>query len=185
MYHNITINLTQSILISSYPKATIMTEEGQTATKKTVTTTATAVPVGSADDGEVTVPRCLVICVVALDAIALLFWIFTFWVPFLGFIGLLCAIAASILACIIPCQTADKEFGRSINTLMYVHIAFGVCYIASIALAAAALSEAVSDGIVTTPMGIAALVFTFFNLVFLLTGLVLASILLCKINAKR
>ena len=163
-----------------------MTEEGQTATKKTVTTTTTAVPVGSADDGEeVTVPRCLVICVVALDAIALLFWIFTFFVPFLGFIGLLCAIAASILACVIPCQTADKEFGRSINTLMYVHIAFGACYIASIALAAAALSEAVSDGIVTTPMGIAALVFTFFNLVFLLTGLVLASILLCKINAKR
>ena len=157
-----------------------MTEEGQTATKKTVTTTTTAVPVGSADDGEeVTVPRCLVICVVALDAIALLFWIFTFFVPFLGFIGLLCAIAASILACVIPCQTADKEFGRSINALMYVHIAFGACYIASIALAAAALTT-VSDG-----MGIAALVFTFFNLALLLTGLVLASILLCKINAKR
>ena len=163
-----------------------MTEEGQTATKETVTTTATAVPVGSADDGgEVTVPRCLVICVVALDAIALLFWIFTFWVPFLGIIGLLCAIAASILACVIPCQAADKEFGRSINALMYVHIAFGVCYIASIALAAAALGLSEAGFDVTTPMGIAALVFTFFNLVFLLTGLVLASILLCKINAKR
>jgi len=157
-----------------------MTEEGQTATKKTVTTTTTAVPVGSADDGEeVTVPRCLVICVVALDAIALLFWIFTFFVPFLGFIGLLCAIAASILACVIPCQTADKEFGRSINALMYVHIAFGACYIASIALAAAALTTAEGG------MGIAAVVFTFLNLVLLLTGLVLASILLCKINAKR
>ena len=162
-----------------------MTEEGQTATKKTVTTTTTAVPVGSADDGEVTVPRCLVISVVVLDAIALFFWIITFFLPPLGFIGLVCAIIASILACVIPCQDADKEFGRSINTLMYVHIAFGACYIVSIALAAAALGVAVSSASAATPMGIAALVFTFFNLVLLLTGLVLASILLCKINAKR
>jgi hypothetical protein len=121
---------------------------------------------------------------VVLDAIALFFWVLTFFMPPLGFIGLICAIVASILACVIPCQDADKEFGRSINTLMYVHIAFGACYIVSIALAAAALSVAVSDGLIT-PMGIAALFFTFCNLALLITGLVLASILLCKINAKR
>ena len=157
-----------------------MTEEGQTATKKTVTTTATAVPVGSADDGEVTAPRCLVISVVVLDAIALLFWIFTFLVPYLGFIGLICAIVASILACVIPCQDADGEFRKSINNLMYVHIAFGACCIVSIVLVAAALGTDIYAG-----LGGAAVIFTCINLVLLIACLVMASILLYKINKKR
>ena len=149
-----------------------MTEEGQTATKKTVTTTATAVPVGSADDGEVTAPLCLIISVVVLDAIALFFKILQFFLSPLGFIGLVCAIIACILACVIPCQDADKEFGRSINTLMYVHIAFGACYIVTIALW-------------YSVRGTATLVFLILNFALLLAGLVLASILLHKIKAKR
>ena len=168
-----------------------MTEDGQTATKKTVTTTvvpaatATAVPLGSADDAgtgteEVTAPRCLVISIVVLDAIALLFWIFTFFVPYLGFIGLICAIVASILACIIPCQDANGEFRKSINNLMYVHIAFGACYIVSIALVAAALATGIYAG-----LGGAAFVFTIINLILFIACLVMASILLCKINKER
>ena len=168
-----------------------MTEDGQAAAKKTVTTTvvpattATAVPLGSADDAgtgteEVTAPRCLVISIVVLDAIALLFWIFTFFVPYLGFIGLICAIVASILACIIPCQDANGEFRKSINNLMYVHIAFGACYIVSIVLVAAALATGIYAG-----LGGAALVFTFINLILLIACLVMASILLCKINKER
>ena len=167
-----------------------MIEDGQTATKKTVTTTvvsavtATAVPLGSADGagtgtGEVTAPRCLVISIVVLDAIALLFWIFTFFVPYLGFIGLICAVVASILACIIPCQDADDEFRKSINNLMYVHIAFGACYIVSIVLVAAALGTGIYAG-----LGGAAVIFTFINLAVLIACLVMASILLCKINKK-
>ena len=162
-------------------------EDGQTATKKTVTTTvvpavtATAVPLGSADDtGEVTAPRCLVISIVVLDAIALLFWIFTFLVPYLGFIGLICAIVASILACVIPCQDADGEFRKSINNLMYVHIAFGACCIVSIVLVAAALGTDIYAG-----LGGAAVIFTCINLVLLIACLVMASILLYKINKKR
>ena len=174
-----------------------MTEDGQAAAKKTVTTmvvpatTATAVPLGSADDagagagagtgtGEVTAPRCLVISIVVLDAIALLFWIFTFFVPYLGFIGLICAIVASILACIIPCQDANGEFRKSINNLMYVHIAFGACYIVSIVLVAAALATGTYAG-----LGGAAFVFTIINLILLIACLVMASILLCKINKER
>ena len=170
-----------------------MTEDGQTATKKTVTTTvvpaatATAVPLGSADDAgtgteEVTAPRCLVISIVVLDAIALLFWIFTFFVPYLGFIGLICAIFAWILACIIPIprQDANGEFRKSINNLMYVHIAFGACYIVSIVLVAAALATGIYAG-----LGGAALVFTIINLILLIACLVMASILLCKINKER
>jgi len=176
-----------------------MTEDGQTATKKTVTTTvvpaatatATAVPVGSADGagtgtGEVTAPcdtpRCLVISIVVLDAIALLFWIFTFFVPYFGFIGLICAIVASILACIIPCQDADGEFRKSINNLMYVHIAFGACYIVSIALTAAALATYAA---LVAGLGGAAFVFTIINLILLIACVVMASILLCKINKER
>jgi len=170
-----------------------MMSEGQTATKKTVTTTtvpaaATAVPVGSADDGakgDVTAPRCLVISIVVLDAIALFFWICTFFVPFLGFIGLICAIIASILACIIPCQDADDEFSHSIKTVMWMHIAFGATYILSIALAAAAIGTAAVAVGAYTPLAITALVFTFVNLALLITCLVFASILLCKINGAR
>lgn len=168
--------------------------EDQAATKKTVTTTtvpaATAVPVGSADDGPkdgvVTAPRCLVISIVVLDSIALAFWVLTFLLPPLGFIGLICAIVASILACIVPCQDADEEFNHSIKSMMGVHIAFGATYILSIALAAAALtSTALGSAAAATPLGIATLVFTFINLVLLITCLVLASILLCKINAAK
>ena len=115
-----------------------MSEDQAAPTKKTATTTtipaATAVPVGSADDGAkakdaVTAPRCLVISIVTLDAIALAFWVLTFLLPPLGFIGLACAIVASILACIVPCQDADEEFNHSIKTMMGTHIAFGATYI--------------------------------------------------------
>ena len=170
-----------------------MSEDPAAATQKTVTTTtipaATAVPVGSADDGAkdaVTAPRCLVISIVTLDAIALAFWVLTFFLPPLGFIGLVCAIVASILACIVPCQDADEEFRHSIKSVMGVHIAFGATYILSIALAAAALpSTAFGAATAATPLGIATLVFTFINLILLITCLVLASILLCKINGAK
>ena len=159
-----------------------MKDEGKTATKKTVTTTtvpaatATAVPVGSADDaGEVTAPRCLIISIVVLDAIALLFWLLTL-VP-LGFLGLVCAIIASILACVVPFQDADDEFSKSITTVMWVHIAFGACYIVGVALTA---STALNAGLVG-----AAWAFMIITLILLIVCLVMASILLCKINKKR
>ena len=163
-----------------------MSEYQATATKKTVTTT-TAVPVGSADDaGTVTAPRCLVMSIVVLDSIALAFWALSFALPVLGFMGLICGVVASILACIVPCQDADEQFRRSIKTNMAVHIAFGITYVLSIALAAAALGTMFSGAqSAAAPLGIAALVFTFVNLALLITCLVLASILLRRINAAR
>ena len=164
-----------------------MKDEGKTATKKTVTTTtvpaatATAVPVGSADaagTGEVTAPRCLIISTVVLDAIALLFWILTLVFPPLGFLGLACAIVASILACVVPCQDADDEFSKSITAVMWLHIAFGACYIVSIALLASAAT-------LNAGLAGAGWAFSIITLILLIACLVMASILLCKINKKR
>ena len=162
-----------------------MKDESKTATKKTVTTTtvpaatATAVPVGSADDaGEVTAPRCLIISTVVLDAIALLFWILTLVFPPLGFLGLACAIVASILACVVPCQDADDEFSKSITAVMWLHIAFGACYIVSIALLASAAT-------LNAGLAGAGWAFSIITLILLIVCLVMASILLCKINKKR
>ena len=183
----------KSYIHPQFQVETMSEDPAAATTKKTVTTTtipaATAVPVGSADDGAkdvVTAPRCLVISIVTLDAIALAFTVLAFFLPPLGFIGLVCAIVASILACIVPCQDADEEFRRSIKTVMGVHIAFYATYILFIALAAAALtSTAFGAATAATPLGIIALFFAFVNLALLITCLVLASILLCEIDAAK
>jgi hypothetical protein len=161
--------------------------ESEDAKKTVTTTTTTAVPVGSADDaGTVTAPRCLVVSIVILDAIALFFWIITFFLPPLGFVGLVCAIVASILSCIVPCQDASDEFRNSIKTVMNLHIAFCVIYILAIALAVAAAGTAGADIMAAAePLVIVTVVFTFVCLILLIACLVVASMLLCKINAAR
>lgn len=159
------------------------------ATSRTKTTaTAIAVPMGDKNitASEITAPRGLVIAILVLNSIAIFFWILTFVVPLLGFVGLMCALVASILACVLPCQKSDEEFVGGIKHLMWTHIANGAIYISSIALAAAALTTLFNGSITaTTRLGTAAYILVFVNLALLITCLVLASILLCKINAAR
>jgi len=151
--------------------------------------TAVAVPMGDRNTkaSEVTVPRGLVIAIVVLNSIALFFCMLTFLVLPLGFVGLICAIIASILACVLPCQESGDEFQGAIKRLMWTHIAYGVISIIFTAL----FFSAVTRFAITlftgsfAGLGIAALIFAFVNLALLITCLVLASVLLCKINAAR
>lgn len=141
----------------------------------------------TASVGEVTTaPRGLVIATVVLNGIALLFWVLTFFLPPLGFVGFACAIVASILACVLPCQeSSGDEFDVAIKRLVRTHIAYGGTYIISISLTVAwwyaenpysgATAQTVSG------LGIAAIVFSFVTLALLITCLVFGSLLLCKI----
>lgn len=159
------------------------------ATSRTKTTaTAVAVPMGDRNTtpSEVTAPRGLVIAIVVLNSIALFFCMLTFLFLPLAFVGLICAIIAAILACVLPCQESGDEFQRGIKRLMWTHIANGVTYSISIALGLTAFVTIFTGSFnAATGLGIAVYILFFVNLALLITCLVLASILLRKINAAR
>lgn len=152
-----------------------------TVAPKNPTTSTTAVPMGSANrSGEVIVPLGMIKAIVALDAIALVFWALAWLLPVLSFAGLICAIVASILSCVLPCKEADDKFNNKITTVMWAHVTFGITYIVAVALAAVALTT--TDTSTYNSLAITAIVFTFINLAVLITAFALSSTLLCKVN---
>jgi len=146
---------------------------------------AVTVPMGSdavAGGGDAVPPvRGLTIAIIVLDSLALVFWLISWAVPFLSYVGLACFVVGCVLAFVIPCKVNrsvhDARSKSKCRGVFHSHLVTLIFYVLAIILVVIAMTTGVAG------LAYAGLAFSIISLIGLIVSLSLAGVLLCHVNA--